>query len=400
MRYIFALNPSGPASRNHSNRVRLLLGEGKIPESVAPARRPTKKGTLLSDSNVKRWYENLRSGSAHTADVALRRLSRFCELASTDHEALVKLEQKQLEDLVQDVVRRLENENAAPDYIQGIIKGTKSWLKHNDRELKRSIKIKDQGVPVTLAEEKVPEPTQLQEVLSAGTQRAKVSASFMAFCGVRPEVLGNKDGTDGLVLGDLPDLDVDALTFRSMPAQVVVRRELSKVRHQYFTFVNEKACEYLLSYLQARRGNGEKIGLQSPVIRADEGQKIAYLKSRGKKPESFFICTANIESEVRRAIRRAGYDWRPYILRSFFDSHLLTAELQGRVTSTARALFMGHKGDIERKYTLNKRRLPKELFDMMKDQYLKGSAFLVTEQLTVREVEQKIEDVRLSESDD
>jgi hypothetical protein len=55
---------------------------------------------------------------------------------------------------------------------------------------------------------------------------------------------------------------------------------------------------------------------------------------------------------------------------------------------------MGHKGDIERKYILNKRQLPRELFHMMKDQYLKGSAFLATEQLTVKEVEQKIESVR------
>jgi hypothetical protein len=216
----------------------------------------------------------------------------------------------------------------------------------------------------------------------------------MAFCGVRPEVLGNKDGTNGLILGDLPDLDADLLTFRNIPAQLIVRRELSKVRHQYFSFLNEKASEYLLTYLQERKRNGEKIGLQSPVIRADEGQKIAYLRSRGKNPENFFICTANVESEVRRAIRRAGYHWRPYVLRSFFDSHLLTAELQGRMTSTARAFFMGHKGDIERKYTLNKRQLPRELFHMMKDQYLKGSAFLATEQLTVKEVEQKIESVR------
>jgi hypothetical protein len=244
------------------------------------------------------------------------------------------LEQKRLEDLVQDVVRRLEAEGKAPDYIQGIVKGARSWLKHNDREVRRVIKIRDLGVPVTLAEEKVPEPAQLQEVLSAATQRAKVSASFMAFCGVRPEVLGNKDGTNGLILGDLPDLDVDLLTFRNIPAQLIVRRELSKVRHQYFSFLNEKASEYLLTYLQERRRNGEKIGLQSPVIRADEGQKIAYLRSRGKNPENFFICTANVESEVRRAIRRAGYDWRPYGLRSFFDSHLLTAELQGRMTST------------------------------------------------------------------
>ncbi len=333
--------------------------------------------------------------------MALRRLSRFCELASIEHPSLVKLDQKELEDLVQDAVRQLESSTNpktggpyAPDYVHGILKGVKSWLKHNDRELKRDVKIRDLGVPVTLAEEKVPEPHQLQEILSAATMRAKVSASFMAFCGVRPEVLGNKDGTEGLMLGDLPDLDFDALAFKSVPAQVIVRRELSKVRHQYFTFLHSKGCDYLLAYLRARKKAGEKLTTQSPVIRADPERKVASLKGQGKHATEFFVCSGNVEAEVRRAIRRAGYNWRPYVLRAFFDSHLLTAELQGRTAATVRQFFMGHVGDIERKYTLNKRQLPRELFEMMKNQYLKGSSFLVAEQLTPDLVEKKIEAVR------
>lgn len=312
-----------------------------------------------------------------------------------DHGTLATMPQKELEDLTQDVVRECEKREYAPDYIQGLVKGVKSWLKHNDRELKRDVKIKDLGVPVTLKEEKVPEPSQLQEILSAATPRAKVSASFMAFSGVRPEVLGNKDGGGGLVLADLPDLDLEKLEFKSMPAQVIIRRELSKVRHQYFTYINEKGAGYLVSYLRGRGAAGERLTAASPVVKADEYHKRADAKSRGRVGSiTSFICTSNVTAEVKRAIVRAGFKWRPYVLRSYFDSALLTAELQGRMTSTSRAFFMGHKGDIERRYTLNKHRLPEQLARDMKDQYVKGSAFLVAEQLTPQEVDAKVESVR------
>ena len=303
---------------------------------------------------------------------------------------------KRLEDLAQDVVRECERIGYAPDYTQGILKGLKSWLKHNARELKRDVKIKDLGVPVTLAEETVPEPAQLQEVLSAGTTRAKVSASFIAFSGLRPEVLGNSDGTKGLVLGDLPDLEIEALQFRTIPAQVIVRRELSKVRHQYFTYINEKGCGYLLSYLRDRREAGEPLNPQSPVVAADMEHKRAYFQGRGLDEATMlpFLATANVEAEVRRAIQRGGYEWRPYVLRAYFDSHLLNAELQGRIASSSRAFFMGHRGDIARRYDLNKHRLPAELAQQMKAQYVQGAAFLVSEQLTTKQVEEKIEAVR------
>ena len=311
-------------------------------------REDTKKSRLLKDPNVKRWYHNLAAGSMHTADVAVRRLTRFCELGKVAHDTLLSLPQKELEDLAQDVVRECERVGYAPDYTMGLVRGLRSWLRHNERELKRDIKIKDLGVPVTLAEETVPEPFQLQEVLSAATTRGKVTASFMAFSGLRPEVLGNKDGTLGLVLGDLPDLDLEKLEFRSIPAQVVVRRELSKVRHQYFTFLNAKGCEYLLAYLRWRAREirhdktkklikpAEKLTPNSPVIRADEDHKKAMLEHQRLKgleiTPTDFLATTKIAKEVRRAIKRAGHKLRPYVLRSFFDSHLLNAELQGRMT--------------------------------------------------------------------
>ncbi|MDE1770997.1 MAG: hypothetical protein KGI28_10675, partial [Thaumarchaeota archaeon] len=41
--------------------------------------KPTKKDSLLSNKDIKRWYDNLSRSSLVTADVRLRKLSRFCE---------------------------------------------------------------------------------------------------------------------------------------------------------------------------------------------------------------------------------------------------------------------------------------------------------------------------------
>jgi hypothetical protein len=67
------------------------------PESTLEAH---KACTLLSDPNVKRCYDNLLASSPSVADVFLRRISRFSELAKVDVEALVSLSQKDLEDKV------------------------------------------------------------------------------------------------------------------------------------------------------------------------------------------------------------------------------------------------------------------------------------------------------------
>ena len=105
---------------------------------------------------------------------------------------------------------------------------------------------------------------------------------------------------------------------------------------------------------------------------------------------TFFLCTQNIEDEVRRAIRQAGYRLRPYVLRSYFESHLLSAQFKKILDPEAGAFFGGHKGTIVRTYTLNKHRLPKELFLSLKQRYLEASSFLTGEEITREAIEEKL----------
>jgi len=67
---------------------------------------------------------------------------------------------------------------------------------------------------------------------------------------------------------------------------------------------------------------------------------------------------------------------RPYVLRSYFDTQLLLAESQGRMTHAYRQFFMGHKGDIEARYTTNKHRLGDAVIRDMRDAYVRSQAML------------------------
>ncbi|MGI0069380.1 MAG: hypothetical protein ACREAN_03890, partial [Nitrosopumilaceae archaeon] len=172
-----------------------------------------------------------------------------------------------------------------------------------------------------------------------------------------------------------------------IPSLIIVRREISKVRHQYFTFINQKGCEYLLAYLRERVQSGEKLGPDSPVIKSDSRKKQAALLAYPKELR-YFVCTQNITEEIKRAIRGAGFNWRPYILRSYFASHLLTAELDGKMSTDIRAFFEGHVGDIERVYTTGKHNLSKELMSKVRNQYVQGSPYLDGSLAQLEKIEQ------------
>ncbi len=201
----------------------------------------------------------------------------------------------------------------------------------------------------------------------------------MAFSGIRPQVMGNYDGTDGLKLADLPDLVIESdgksVSFVHVPAMVIVRATLSKAKNKYFTFLPSEGCEYVLGYLRKRISAGEKLAGNSPVISLEQG----YQSRRRYKiqNQSGLITTPRITSDIRKAI------WsitkvRPYVLRAYFDTQLLLAESHGRMTHAYRQFSMGHKGDIEARYTTNKGRLTDEMITDMRRAYSKSQEFLCT----------------------
>ena len=143
-----------------------------------------------------------------------------------------------------------ERAGRAPSYIKNYVTTWKSWLSHHGVRDTRPFNLRDPTASPTLADECVPTRDELRAILSNASPRGCVVTALMAFTGVRPEVLGNLRGTDGLRIGDIPDLriDEDGVTFDVVPAQIIVRKELSKARNRYFTFLGAEGCDYLKAY--------------------------------------------------------------------------------------------------------------------------------------------------------
>ena len=61
---------------------------------------------------------------------------------------------------------------------------------------------------------------------------------------MRIEVLGDFLGDDGLKIKDIPELSINhgEPEFSTKPAMIVVRKNLSKIGRQFFTFLNSEGC--------------------------------------------------------------------------------------------------------------------------------------------------------------
>lgn len=322
---------------------------------------------LLEDKDVKRWYENCARGSTITADVYLRRIGNFCKTNKTTLQKLAKMKEKELYNMLMDLVGDMEKKGFAGSYIESTLKAIKSWLAYNDITLNKKIKIRDTKATPTLKDERTPTQPELKKIFFNTNLQGRVTSIILAHSGLRIQSLGNYSGNDGLKISDMPDLTIEGneVKFKKIPAMIKVRPELSKAGHQYFTFLSEEGCGYLADYLKERMGNGEKLTLESPIITP---------KARIKR----FISTTNISDIVRRGLRTAGFEWRPYVLRSYFDTQLMLAESKGRVLRDYRTFWMGHKGDIEHTYTTNKGRLTPNVIEDMREAYKRSQEFLQT----------------------
>jgi len=347
----------------------------EIPQTKRRLSEPTKKQKLLSNPDIKRWYDNVSRGSPNTSEIWLRRLSKFCEdceLTPLEFAELGMKDVRAVTDLIQDHITKMEEKGNSPGYIKGMLNATKSWLRQFDVEIKRKLNVRNPNYTPTLENERVPQGEEMIELFRRANLRAGVSMALMAKAGLRPEVLGNYNASDGLMVKDLPDLVVkDVATFENKPAMVRVRKSLSKTKHEYFTFLTDLGAKALLAYLNERIVSGETILPDSPIIAPFS----KYPRFRGANEGHKFITTKRLLAEIRKCMR-PRFRWRPYVLRAYFDTQLLIAESRGKIAHDFRVFFMGHKGSMESRYTTNKGILPDALITEMKNAFLKSEEFL------------------------
>ena len=322
--------------------------------------------TLLEDEDISRWHANVARGSQVTADVYLRRLGNFCGRFNVTPKSLVSMGEDERYNLMLDVISSLE-EDYTGSYILSIVKAIKSWLGHNKIEIKRKLRIRGSQDTPSLRDERVPTNEELRKIFLSGDKKTRTASVLVAHTGVRLKTIGNYQGDDGLRVRDLPEMRVEdgAVEFEAVPTLVVVRRELSKAGHQYLTFLGEEGCDYVKDYFETRMRDGEELTEDSAIV----------TPKRRMKP---FIRATNVGDVIRSAIRKAGYRWRPYVLRSYFDTQLMLAESKGLVLRDYRGFWMGHKGDIENRYTTNKGKLPESVVEDMREAYGRSQRFLQT----------------------
>ncbi len=249
-----------------------------------------------------------------------------------------KYNRREFEDRLFDFVTELQKQGKAPTYIAGYLKCVKSWLRFNDIILVRKIKTGNTSRTPTIEDERVPTREELNQIFNYAKERGRCSIALMAFSGLRPKVLGNSMGTDGLELRDLPELEINnkEVSFTKTPTRINVRHELSKTKQKYRTFLGPEGCGYIKSYLEKRIAQGEKLTPESAVI--------AYRKGYGDtgfrdgKREDRHITRKTLTKEIRTALR-PKYKWRPYVLRAYFDTQLLVAENNGKIAHAYRQFF-------------------------------------------------------------
>ncbi len=347
--------------------------------------------TILEDTDIREWHSKLALKMTGTADERARILFRYCKALKTTPVAIAARAKNQdggrhgVERELQNFVVLLhgphkpsdhgeDDRNAKaldccrkghrPGYVENFAKAVKSWCDHNDVTLRRIV-IGDRGATYT-EDEPILTPEQVREALDAASPRGRVVISAVAFAGVRPEVLASRRADDGLRIKDLPDVELDVqarkVKILRKPVMVVVRRELSKVRRRYLTFLPGEAADFIQDYLKYRLARSEDLTPDSPLIRAD------YNFERRGRPEDMrgspFLSTAAITSEIRDALRAAGLSVRPYALRSYFISRLESASRDGKITAHDKEFFEGRKKSIDLVYAYHRQLTAKDVEQM------------------------------------
>ncbi len=336
---------------------------------------------LFDDVEVRRWFENLERGSPITSRVYRRRLGFFCGHYGVTPKELASKDVREIENMIQDFFSFLEGKGRAPGLLLSYKKAVRSWCEWSGKLLQRRIKVKDSGRTPTLEGEVIPTQEQLRQTLYSDRTpiRTRVVIALMAFSGLRFQSMGNFDGSDGLKVGDMPELVVEdgRVTLKRIPAEIIVRPNLNKARHRYVTFLNEEGCRLVEEYLNRRLNSGEKIDQDTPVIATSK-----FYDARGKpssKPSNGSVksmTSDKIRDNVREALRDLGFRWRPYIFRSFFDTQLMLADSRGKISHAYQQFWMGHKGDMEAVYTTNKGRLSEDVVKDMRDAYMRCDEYL------------------------
>jgi hypothetical protein len=347
-------------------------------------------GLYQNNRDFRLWFDNLARGSPTTAIESARVLYRSLGIIKLDLDQLtnlIKTDRDGFEKKLMEFVSAQEKEGYAPGTIHAYTKTFRSWASWHGQALVRNIKISNPSRTPTLDNEQVPTPQQVNDIRSAASLRGRVCVDVVAYGGTRLEVLGHQHLHDGLKLGDLPELDLEKLVFTKTPTLVEVREPISKAGHRYRTFLPQETCRDILAYLKYRMSLEEELDAQSPLVSVSSSHNRRGWRSV-REIESNHIVAAVVGRDIRSAMRPM-FNYRPYVLRSFFSTRLLMAVSEGVVDNNYRVYWMGHQGIMSARYSTNKAMLPPDLVESMRDSYKRCLPYLLGVSLNEEDMRRK-----------
>ncbi|MGI0154680.1 MAG: hypothetical protein ACREDE_00875 [Thermoplasmata archaeon] len=290
---------------------------------------------------------------------------------------LAKKRPEELRDLLIAYASYLHDRKKLDSYIAKTLKGVRDWLLFNNVDFRQFPKLRRAYQAESLSRERVPTPDQLRLILGALLPRGRVCALLMAHSGLRPGTLGNDGGTDGLTLGDLPELHTSGRPRFDLPEGhsaflVQVPSRLSKTAQGYVTFGTPESADAILSYLGERVTAGEKLTSSSPLVALTS---LGARNTEGKGAGSF-VTTKSVVLGIRKALQSVcpeGVRWRPYVLRSYCSTQLLI----GRMDHDTREAILGHDLGVSGRYNLRKR-LADHVVEAMRTEYERAMDALLT----------------------
>lgn len=332
--------------------------------------RTSKANALLSDPDVRRWHQNLARGSDNTAETYLRNFQAFLEATHQTPQGFLALPPKERDNLLADHLSQMVEAGKSGGFMKCHKSAVVSWLDWNGQKLGRKLKISNAGVRVNVNSARIQDQEGFRRVMDAADARGRSALAMLAYAGLRPHVMGNRKGLDGLRFKHFTEahLTPEGLVFDKVPTRLDIPAHLSKTKRPWFTFLGPEGCEYVAAMVKERLQRGEALTPESAVI-----------APKGHRP---FMSSLSISGVMRVPMRAAGLSECPYINRSYFGSRCMLAQTEGFLWDW-KEFCMGHKGNISAVYALHKQ-LPPDTVEAMREGYTVALQYLETRQTGAR----------------
>lgn len=299
---------------------------------------------------VERWLNYLRkSKSSVTVNNYRKAFLRSCEEMKITPEKLVELSKKdpkKLRKLIKDFfLDKIAKQ--APLTKNQKLSAIRSFLSFANEDFHLGkIEFDKSHTLQSIFDVEIPTKEKLKEILKKSDKRTRAIIALYAFCGLRPRIIVS------LNLSAFVEMSLnEEIKFEKLPTLVVIRKDLpgNKAKVDYFVFLIEEGAKYIIDYLNERRRAREELSKESKVIEFEDANTI------DERYNELYRC-------VKDAFKKAGFNAKPYVLRSYFDIALSEA-----LNQTKREFYMGHRGDLDVRYAMRKKHSMEKIEEFRKE---------------------------------